>query len=108
MVIRKSAAKLPLGEQARIADALLAVRHDIQGNRNGVDFGRYDQVVALHLGVTSRLRDGASIGDGAHGIPAFLPWHRKYLVWLEELLRAVDSRVSIPYWDGLTMPAPAT
>lgn len=37
----------------------------------------------------------------AHGCPAFLPWHRKYLRLLEEDLQAVsgDPSIAIPYWD---------
>lgn len=99
MIIRKNAAKLPSTEQLRYVTALKALKADIQGNRNGVPYGVYDQVVALHLGVTSRIQNNQSIGDGAHGTPAFLPWHRQYLLWLEGMLRAVDARVSIPYWD---------
>lgn len=29
----------------------------------------------------------------------FLPWHRVYLLKLENLLRQVDCRVTLPYWD---------
>jgi tyrosinase len=35
-----------------------------------------------------------------HGNPRFLPWHRIYLLRLEELLQAVDPTVCIPYWDS--------
>ena len=34
-----------------------------------------------------------------HRGPAFLPWHRWFLLQLEQHLRAIDARVSIPYWD---------
>ncbi|MCH8150178.1 MAG: tyrosinase family protein, partial [Planctomycetes bacterium] len=42
---------------------------------------------------------GAQTSDGAHGSPAFLPWHREYLKRLEQALQAVDPRVTIPYWN---------
>lgn len=29
----------------------------------------------------------------------FLPWHRAFLLKVENLLRTVDCRVTIPYWD---------
>ncbi|XP_066919000.1 uncharacterized protein [Clytia hemisphaerica] len=29
----------------------------------------------------------------------FLPWHRYYLLQLENILREVDCRVTVPYWD---------
>jgi tyrosinase len=35
-----------------------------------------------------------------HGNPRFLPWHRIYLVRLEELLQMVDPTVCIPYWKS--------
>ncbi|XP_070188785.1 uncharacterized protein [Littorina saxatilis] len=35
----------------------------------------------------------------AVGTPAFLPWHRKFLVEVERALQAVDCSVTIPYYD---------
>ena len=35
-----------------------------------------------------------------HGNPRFLPWHRIYLMRLEELLMMVDPTVCIPYWKS--------
>ncbi len=35
-----------------------------------------------------------------HGNPRFLPWHRIYLVRMEELLMMVDPTVCIPYWKS--------
>lgn len=35
-----------------------------------------------------------------HRNPRFLPWHRIYLVRLEELLQMVDPTVCIPYWKS--------
>jgi tyrosinase len=35
-----------------------------------------------------------------HSNPRFLPWHRVYLVRMEELLMAVDPTVCIPYWKS--------
>lgn len=34
-----------------------------------------------------------------HRGPAFLPWHRWYVLTLEEELRAIDSEITVPYWD---------
>ena len=36
---------------------------------------------------------------GIHWGPAFLPWHRHFLLRLETELRIYDDRVSLPYWD---------
>jgi tyrosinase len=35
-----------------------------------------------------------------HGHPRFLPWHRIYLLRLEELLQMIDPTVCIPYWKS--------
>lgn len=35
-----------------------------------------------------------------HGNPRFLPWHRIYLLRMEELLMATDPTVCIPYWKS--------
>jgi tyrosinase len=35
-----------------------------------------------------------------HGNPRFLPWHRIYLLRLEELLQMIDPTVCIPYWNS--------
>src|SRR5262249_30394054 len=35
----------------------------------------------------------------AHGGPAFLPWHREFLLEFERELQKVDPKVTIPYWD---------
>eukprot|EP00947_MAST-08B_sp_MAST-8B-sp1_P004230 g4230.t1 len=38
----------------------------------------------------------------AHGTSAFLPWHRKYLIEMENALRCLGKEfecVTIPYWD---------
>jgi hypothetical protein len=59
------------------------------------------------------LKDNAGSGGyqdiaGIHGLPDFqclhhepgwLPWHRLYLLKLEDALRAVDSGLVLPYWD---------
>lgn len=40
--------------------------------------------------------------DFAHSNPTtygFLPWHRQYLLELEEDLREIDDNIRIPYWD---------
>jgi tyrosinase len=34
-----------------------------------------------------------------HGSQRFLPWHRVYLIVLEQALQSIHPDVSIPYWD---------
>lgn len=35
----------------------------------------------------------------AHGGSFFLPWHRMFLLLLENLLREINPSVAVPYWD---------
>lgn len=66
--------------------------------------GRYDQYVHWHhhVMVPTVLPDepkDAGYRNGAHLGPAFLPWHREFLLQLEDDLQAIDPSVTIPYWD---------
>ena len=36
---------------------------------------------------------------GIHQRPQFLPWHRWFILEYENLLREIDCRVTVPYWD---------
>jgi len=56
----------------------------------------YDEIVAIHYGVISRT--GAASGDGGHGGPAFLAWHREFILRFEKALQEVDPDVALPYW----------
>jgi|AntAceMinimDraft_6_1070360.scaffolds.fasta_scaffold18436_3 tyrosinase len=38
-------------------------------------------------------------GDGIHVSPEFLPWHRIFLIYFEELIQAQNPDITIPYWD---------
>ena len=52
----------------------------------------YDQLIQLHKDF---------FHAGIHGGPTtfFLPWHRWYILSLENLLRQIDCKVTMPYWD---------
>lgn len=34
-----------------------------------------------------------------HNSNIFLPWHRVFLIYFEEQLKAIDPDISVPYWD---------
>ncbi|WP_269581704.1 tyrosinase family protein [Roseibium sp. Sym1] len=42
-----------------------------------------------------------SVGNAAHGGPIFLPWHRMYMIRLEQMCQQVlgDPDFGLPYWD---------
>ncbi|ANY84025.1 hypothetical protein BB934_37820 (plasmid) [Microvirga ossetica] len=56
---------------------------------------------AFSRGVISNLASEHDdhFNHGIHWGPAFLPWHRHFLLRLEWELRQFDDRVSLPYWD---------
>jgi hypothetical protein len=53
-------------------------------------------------------KDAHAHGSDVHGGPAFAPWHRVLINRLEALLRQVDPRLSLHYWDWTTDPRVAT
>ena len=77
-----------------------------------------DAFVALSDNPVFQYPDGVSYWDKqnqihqathVHAFPpargiAFLPWHRELTNRLEALLRTVDSRLSLHYWDWTTNP----
>jgi len=49
-------------------------------------------------------KDGHAHGVDVHFGPAFIPWHRSLINHFEKLLREVDPRLSLHYWDWTTDP----
>ena len=52
--------------------------------------GALGPLVDIHANATHQM----------HGNPRFLPWHRIYLLRMEELLMTVDPTVCLPYWKS--------
>ena len=86
--VRKNANTLTPEERDRFVSAFA------QLNNQGA--GRFADFRDMHTAVSS---------PQAHGAPAFLPWHRAYLLDLERELQAIDPSVSLPYWR-FDQPAP--
>lgn len=55
----------------------------------------YDALIAEHRML---------FGGGIHGQQLFLPWHRWYILALENLLRRVNCQVTVPYWNWSLEP----
>ncbi|MGW3723877.1 tyrosinase family protein [Streptomyces sp. NPDC000851] len=85
--VRKDAGTLTRAEKRRFVNALLEVKRR----------GEYDEFVRMHIVYFSA--DGEKGLRAAHMAPSFLPWHRRFVLDLEEALRRVDSSVTVPYWD---------
>ena len=50
----------------------------------------YDRLIGIHEQL---------FFTGIHNGDYFLPWHRWYILAYENILRKVDCRVTVPYWD---------
>ncbi|MBA2302685.1 MAG: tyrosinase family protein [Acidobacteria bacterium] len=87
--IRKNANNLTSGERTRLVAAFAQL--------NDQGLGRFADFREMHVNQSS---------PEAHGRPAFLPWHRAYLLDLERELQAVDPSVALPYWR-FDQPAPS-
>ena len=120
MKCRKNVKNLTTGEKSAFVAAVLKLKNDTASqlstaqynlmlDRIEANFGnpdgpairanlvrpdnRWDDYVLLHVVVAGLA--------GAHSMPAFLPWHRRYLGHLEADLQAAssDPNMTIPYWD---------
>lgn len=104
--MRKSIYALTPTERSALFDAFNALKVD----------GTWDKLVRMHAISMSRstLLPGETTADtlrnAAHRGPAFLPWHRVFLIELEDALNAVapaGTQISIPYWPWETEADPA-
>ena len=79
MYCRKDFLDLTPIERDRLADALNELH--AQGRYSNYPTNHEDGWFSIHRG------------------PEFLPWHRWYILRLEQELRSIDARVTLPYWD---------
>lgn len=82
MAIRKNARNLSSTEKAELVSAIRAIKAS----------GRYNQYVLAHAQATM---------SAIHRCPAFLPWHRQFLVEYEKDLQlaAGNQNLGLPYWN---------
>ncbi len=75
-------------------------RNNISLSMRGInqELSLYDLFVFWHV---VAMRIPLPPGNAAHSGPIFLPWHRMYLIRLEEQLQRVlgDDQFGLPYWD---------
>lgn len=86
--IRREVRDMSEEDWARFVTAVHRL-HSRRGIRNNPSLSRWEELVQLHAD---------HVGE-AHGGSLFLPWHRLYLLTLENLLRREDGEVVLPYWD---------
>jgi len=95
MKCRKNFKRLTNDEKKRFVEAVVKLKD--QSLHDSVlmpgMMSRYDDYAMIHM--------NAMMGGNAwaHGNSSFLPWHRELLYQFEKDLQAIDSTVTIPYWD---------
>ena len=52
---------------------------------------RYETLLTIHKKL---------FRTGIHQDTFFLPWHRWFILQYENLLREIDCRVTVPYWES--------
>jgi len=83
--VRKNANTLTLGEKNRLLFAFQKFRNKVGGMN-------YILAQEIH-------RLASQAGDEAHHQPAFLTWHRFFLLQIERELQKIDPSVALHYWD---------
>ena len=83
--VRKDFIKMDIADRKRFINTYKMV------SLNPVLKKDYEKVVALHINAPDGLLH--------HTPKIFFPWHRWFLVEFENLLRRIDCRVTVPYWD---------
>jgi tyrosinase len=94
MITRKSVNSMSEAEKATLVRALLELK------RRG-EYGKYVHW-HHHVMVPTVLPhepNDANYRNGAHRGPSFLPWHREFLMQLEQEIRSIEPTAFIPYWD---------
>ena len=94
MRLRKNALSLAKDEKAAFIQALLRLKKE----------RRYDEYVhwhhhVMHPTVLPHEPRDARYRNGAHRGPAFLPWHREFLLQVEQDLQSIDTALTLPFWD---------
>lgn len=101
MPIRKSVTTLTKDERDSLLAAVMGAKATI-ANPNAPQqeqISVYDQFEAIHMGCLSvTVPDGSTVNMGHQG-PAFLPWHREFLLRFENVLVQNGSTIGLPYWD---------
>ncbi|KAI8922675.1 hypothetical protein BC831DRAFT_404713, partial [Entophlyctis helioformis] len=89
--LRKEWRQLSDSERSAYLTAVKKLKARPRGPSAGASIAswNYDQFVITHLENV----------DTAHGIAAFLPWHRLFINGFEAALRTIDPSVTLPYWD---------
>lgn len=99
--VRVDVKEMSAEERADLIDAILLLR-DTQSPYDA-SLNYYDQFVAWHWALFQCNPNDPDMVNPmfmGHGGPAFLPWHRAFLMEFENALREVSEKpLTLPYWD---------
>lgn len=84
MTVRKRASAMSVAERNRFINVINQL----------ILSGFYGPFVANHADMMHRMHGSM----GPVGRQRFLPWHRLYLLKLEQAMQAIDPQAFIPYW----------
>jgi len=88
MTVRQRASAIGPAEQQRYTTVLTDL----------INSGAYGDLVRIH----GDMRHDQHGSMGAAGVQRFLPWHRDFLLKLEQQMQAIDGAAFIPYWRWST------
>jgi hypothetical protein len=72
------------------AQILTRLRQAFQALKDKQGPGGYQQLAGIH---------GLPDFQCLHHVPGWLPWHRLYVLQLEDALRSIDADLVLPFWD---------
>jgi len=81
---RKAFSNLSNSEKDRLLRAMLLIATDAQYRPDWI------RLTKIHVD---------NFRSAIHTASQFLPWHREYLYLYEDLLRKVDCKITLPFWD---------
>lgn len=103
MAIRKSLTRLTEAERIRFVEGMKLLKAAPAPTGESEATNLYDFYVLNHQrSMANRTPPGDPSGrNSAHRGPAFLPWHREFILRFERDLQSVlaDSNFGLPYWD---------
>eukprot|EP00041_Stephanoeca_diplocostata_P018625 m.391079 g.391079 ORF g.391079 m.391079 type:complete len:679 (-) comp21069_c0_seq2:259-2295(-) len=85
--VRKSFTSMTAAEKTAYTSAVVKIA---SGAAGGALRNQYRALIDMHENEWA---------NGIHMPQQFLPWHRWYLIEMENLLKQVDCTVTIPYWS---------